>query len=52
VQKENPCHVFTRNAPSGVIHGSALGVYTHSLLDYASSIGIPAVSGVTGGVMV
>ncbi|KAK8398384.1 hypothetical protein O3P69_003938 [Scylla paramamosain] len=31
---ENPCHILDSQAPSGVIHGQALGVYKNSLLDY------------------
>ncbi|KAK3865556.1 hypothetical protein Pcinc_028850 [Petrolisthes cinctipes] len=34
LQTENPCHVLDSEAPSGILHGQALGVYTNSLLDY------------------
>ncbi|XP_042883422.1 carboxypeptidase D-like isoform X2 [Penaeus japonicus] len=34
LQAENPCSQFTKNAPTGILHGQALGVYKNSLLDY------------------
>lgn len=34
MQSENPCQALTPDAPSGIIHGQALGVYKNSLLDY------------------
>ncbi|ROT85768.1 hypothetical protein C7M84_007354, partial [Penaeus vannamei] len=33
-QAENPCSQFTKNAPTGILHGQALGAYKNSLLDY------------------
>ncbi|XP_069160627.1 carboxypeptidase D isoform X4 [Procambarus clarkii] len=34
LQSENPCLVLNRQAPSGILHGQALGVYKNSLLEY------------------
>lgn len=34
LQAENPCSQFTKNAPTGILHGQALGAYKNSLLDY------------------
>ncbi|XP_047475155.1 carboxypeptidase D-like isoform X2 [Penaeus chinensis] len=34
LQAENPCSQFTKSAPTGILHGQALGVYKNSLLDY------------------
>ncbi|KAK8751224.1 hypothetical protein OTU49_013547, partial [Cherax quadricarinatus] len=34
LQSENPCLVLNKQAPSGILHGQALGVYKNSLLEY------------------
>ncbi|XP_037777657.1 carboxypeptidase D-like isoform X2 [Penaeus monodon] len=34
LQAENPCSQFTESAPTGILHGQALGAYKNSLLDY------------------
>ncbi|XP_071532744.1 carboxypeptidase D-like [Panulirus ornatus] len=37
LKSENPCKVLNKYAPSGILHGQALGVYKNSLLEYTNS---------------